>query len=75
MFTIPQNGSREINLDNQTIKITRLAFNSFQFRIYEDGEYTGLILFNNNAWTLTTGQIISKSVRDYLESNLKFPIR
>lgn len=74
MFTIPTNGTRIINLEGHTINITRLNFNTFQFRIYNGEDYSCRVLFQNNIWSLPEGFIIPDSVREYLETNMKVPI-
>ncbi len=75
MFSIPPNGTRIITLDDETIDITRLSFNTFQFRIYNRGNYSGSVLFKDNMWSLAPGQMLSKNVREYLETNTKVSLR
>ncbi|MDN3585608.1 hypothetical protein QWY86_02945 [Pedobacter aquatilis] len=74
MFRIPPNGTRIIHLEDHTINITRLDFNTFQFRIYNGGDYTCRILFSNNVWSLPQGITIPEKVREFLVTNLKVPI-
>lgn len=75
MFTIPPSGTRIINLECYTINITRLDFNTFQFRIYNGDDYSGRILFSNNVWSLPEGITIPENVRNFLQTNMKVPVK
>ncbi len=62
MFSNPKTGTRIVVFNNRTIVVSRVASKPFQFRIYIDVSYKGILELNGDEWSHTPGYTLPKGV-------------